>query len=195
MLKGTGTTISYTDNDKGAGLTTGKTYYYKIRAYDGTTYSSLSSYKYAKPAWPTISLKAASNTYNSIKLTWNEIAGAEGYEVYRSTKYTGPFDTPVDTVLKGTGTTISYTDNDKGAGLTTGKTYYYKIRAYDGTTYSPLSSYKYAKPAWPAISLKAASNTYNSIKLTWNDIAGAERYEVYRSTTYSGPLYAVRYRA
>ena len=82
--------------------------------------------------------------------------------------------TPLDTVLKGTGTTISYTDNDKGAGLTTGKTYYYKIRAYDGTKHSSYSSYKYAKPVPSAPADIAAERTSAiSINVSWDAVEGA----------------------
>ncbi len=172
--------LSYTDTE----CSTGTLNYYRIRAYDrGSPETvkpeSYSPYRYLKPAWPTVYLKAVSNTYNSIKLTWNEVAGAEGYEVYRSTSYRGPYSDPIGTVLQGGGAT--YTDNNNGAGLTTGRNYYYVIKAYNGANKSPQCRYRYAKPLWPAVRLSAASNTYNSIKLKWNTIAGDGMvYEVQR---------------
>jgi len=123
----TTTLTSYTNS----GLITGKTYYYKVRAYTtvGTTniYSGLSSVVSAKPIPATPSLvKAVSVSYNSIKISWGAVAGASGYRVYRATSTTGTYTSIKETTL------TSCTDSS----LITGKTYYYKVRAYTtvGTT-------------------------------------------------------------
>ena len=93
----------------------------------------------AAPAKPT-GLKGVSSGYNSNKLTWDTVAGATGYSIYRSTSPDSGF-----TYLKGvTGT--SYTNT----GLTTGKTYYYQIKAYvmvgSRKVMSPVSATISAKP-------------------------------------------------
>ena len=36
-------------------------------------------------------LKAASYSYNKVKLSWDEVSGAGGYELYRATSKTGKF--------------------------------------------------------------------------------------------------------
>ncbi|MGW6666416.1 Ig-like domain-containing protein [Peribacillus sp. NPDC055009] len=134
----------------------------------------------ANPAIPG-TVKAASSSYNSVKVSWGPVAGVSGYEIYRATSSTGKY-----TLLTAT-TATSYINT----GLITNSTYYYKIRAYklSGTTkaYSGWSTVVSAKPK-PAIpaSVKAASSSYNSIKTSWAAVSGATGYEVYRATTLTG---------
>lgn len=65
------------------------------------------------------------------KLSWQKVGSADGYLIYRSLKKSSGFKS-VKTITKGT--TVSYT----ASGLTKGKTYYFKVRAYrtiNGTKY------------------------------------------------------------
>ena len=123
----TTTSTSFTNT----GLITGNTYYYKVRAYStvGTTkvFSKYSAVVSAKPIPATpASVKAVPVSDSSIKTTWGAVAGANGYRVYRSTSSTGIY------TLAATATSTSFTNT----GLTAGRAYYYKIRAYNtvGTT-------------------------------------------------------------
>ncbi len=173
---------SYTNT----GLSFNTTYYYKVRAYSlyssVKTYSGYSSVASAKtlPLAPA-SVVASSPSYNSIKLSWAAVPGANGYSVYRSTSATGTF-TLISTV-----TTAYYTN----ASLTPGATYYYKVSAYRlvGTTkvYGPQCA-AVSKRVVPATitNLTAVRYSSTSIKLTWGGISGASGYEIYRSTAASG---------
>lgn len=131
------------------------------------------------PATP--KAKAASSSYNSIKVSWYAISGVSGYEISRATSSTGKY-----TVIGNT-TNTAYINT----GLATGTTYYYKVRAFkivDGVkVYSGYSTVVSAKPI-PAtpISVKAASSSYNSIKTSWASVSGASGYEVYRATSNTG---------
>ena len=135
------TGTSYT----GAGVVTGKTYSYKVRAkcmagsvttYGG--YSAVVSVK-AVPATPT-GVEAVRASATSIKLTWGAVAGASGYEVYRSVWAAGTYAKVADAA------SATFTDTKR----TTGKTYYYKVRAYRLVSgvrvYSGYSAMVYAKP-------------------------------------------------
>jgi len=125
-------------------LTTGKTYYYKVRGYRivGTTkyYSAKTAVKSAKPvpAKPT-SVKATTVSTSSLKVSWAAVSGASGYQVFRATSSTGTY-----AYVKGTAG-LYWTNT----GLSSGKYYYYKVRAYRtvGTTkvYGPTSAIVYAK--------------------------------------------------
>ncbi|MGJ7920824.1 fibronectin type III domain-containing protein [Neobacillus sp. LXY-4] len=145
---------------------------------DGTkkTYKLIVTVKDIAPT----NVKASSNSYNSVKLTWSAVSGASGYEIYRSTSSTGTFSKIASTA------STAYINTS----VNTGTTYYYKVRAYKtGTTtkYSKFSSVVSAKPipATPS-SVKAASSSYNSIKTSWAAVAGASGYEVYRATSSTG---------
>ena len=121
---GSSTTNSYTDK----GLSKGKTYYYKVASYvnsDGkqavSAYTSVVSVKAAAPAPAQVSASKAKS--GAAKITWSKSTGANGYEVYMATSANGKF-TKAGTITKAA--TVTYTKS----GLKSGKTYYFKVRAY-----------------------------------------------------------------
>jgi len=178
---GTSTSTGFTN----AGLSTGKTYYYKVKAKcvagSISTYGGNSAVVSAKPvpARPT-GVKAASASYTSIKLTWTPVAGATKYVIYRATSGSGTYVKVTET------TSAGYLNT----GRTTGKTYYYKIRAYRlmGTTkvYGGYAAAVHAKavPATPTVTLSKPSPT--SIKVSWSAVSGATKYQIYRATMPKG---------
>ena len=178
-----GSTLSYTNK----GLTTGKRYYYKVRAYRVVSGKNIyGSYSYVKsatpvPAKPT--LTAVSAGYDSVKLTWSKVSGVSRYAIYRSTSKNGTYSR-IKTITSGS--TLKYTNT----GLTTGKRYYYKVRAYRVVSGKNVyGSYSYVKSATPAPAkptLTVVSAGYDSVKLTWSKVSGASRYEIYRSTSKNG---------
>jgi fibronectin type 3 domain-containing protein len=173
---------TYTD----AGITTGKLYYYKIRAYaqigGSKVFNGYSAIVSAKPV-PAVpaSFMAVSASYNSIKLSWAPVAGATGYKIYRATSSTGTYS------LLRTTTATSYTN----IYLTTGKAYYYKIRAYRtvGTAsfYSGYTASLGTRPV-PAVPGAFTVTRYSatSIKAAWSAVSGGSGYEVWRATSSTG---------
>lgn len=130
-------------------------------------------------------LKAVPATTSSIKVSWNSSANASGYIVYRSTSANGTYS-KVATVL-----TKSYTDK----GLTKGKTYYYKVRAYvtsgSSTYQSNLSSYASAAATSPAPStVKATKYASGTATIQWTKAVGAEGYEVAYASSLNGTYYS-----
>ena len=106
-------------------LMTGNTYSYKARAYKTVNGNNLyGGYSPAVSAQPVPSipanLKAALVTATSTKLTWSSVSGASGYVLYRFNSTSKAFDN-----IKSTSST-NYTNT----GLTSGKTYFYVIKAY-----------------------------------------------------------------
>jgi subtilisin family serine protease len=178
-------TTSFTNS----GLKTGTTYFYKVRAYrtvDGariySVYSDITSGRplLAKVASP----KVASAGFDRINVSWSQVSGASGYEVYRATSRDGTYS-KVGTVTRGT--TLSFTNT----GLTTGRTYFYKIRAYRLVdeknvfgTYSNVVSGK-PIPARPT-NLKVAKVNSTSANISWSRVTGASGYEIRRATSKNG---------
>lgn len=114
------------------GLTSGKKYYFKVRAFvtvNGTKhYGKYSSVISGVTLLSTPTVKIASSTSTSVTLSWNAVSGATGYEAYRATSANGTYSKMGDV----------FTTSRKCPGLTTGKTYYFKVRAFveiDGVRY------------------------------------------------------------
>ena len=126
-------------------LSQGTTYKIRVTAYktiDGkkvysSVYTQLTTA--TKPGTPTLKVTAGSK---KVMLSWNKQTGATGYVVYMATSKNGKY-TKIAT-LKGN-TKVSYTKT----GLTKGKTYYFKVAAYETVggknIYGSFSSVKYAK--------------------------------------------------
>lgn len=176
---------SWTDS----GLTTGQTYYYQIRSYVLTNEQRVAESDFSsavsarpKPAKPG-DFQIESASYTQIRLKWTAVAGATGYQVYRSTAESGTY-----TLIK-TLTATQYTNSS----LTTGKRYYYKIRAYcqvDATQVtSSFTTILSAKPvpAAPA-TFTLAANGAAGIGLGWSSVSGASGYQVYRAGQEAGPF-------
>ncbi len=127
------------------GLTCGTKYYFKVRAYkivDGKrVYGAYSAVVNAipKPSAPT-GVKATVSSSTSVTVSWNKVTGATGYEVWRATSADGTYSK-----------TGAVTECSRRCpGLTSGKKYYFKVRAYkevNGTKiYSAYSTVVSATP-------------------------------------------------
>lgn len=123
---------------------------------------------------PAVTVSSAG--YDRLEISWPAVAGAAGYEIYRSASATGTF--AKITAVTGT----SYINT----GLATGKNYYYKVRvkcaAGPAVTYGGYSAVKYAKPAPSApAGLKAVRASAKSVAVSWSAVQGVTKYEVWRS--------------
>lgn len=129
-------------------------------------------------AKPKLSLK--STTYNSVTLSWNKIAGATKYIVYRAASKYGNYKSVKVT------TGNSFTNNK----LKLGKKYYYKVKAIGvngNITRTNLSSSFKATPRVAKVNtIKAIAVSKNKIKLTWKKVSGTTFYRIYRATSKKG---------
>ena len=148
---------------------------------DGLVYGTASeTVKVMVAIQPPAGFTATGLSQKVIRLTWQESAGAQGYQICRSTKETTGYKT-VKTIKKGS--TVKF-DNKK---LKPSIVYYYKIRSYrkvDGKTlyseYSePIAAVTLIK-APKLKSVKAISN--DTVTVKWKKSAGAAGYFIYRST-------------
>jgi hypothetical protein len=124
-----------------------------------------------------------------INLSWTSVSGATGYKVYRSTSSGGVYSliTPIPV------TSLSYTDG----GLTAGATYWYKVRATNGSTDSADSTAKSAAansncvsvpPPPTGLTATPGACGTGQITLSWSSSSGATSYQLYRggAQIYSG---------
>ena len=97
----------------------GKTYYYKLTAIGNNSRSAESAYKSVKCKLAAPMAAIALDESGNPVISWEAVEGAKKYEVYRAASENGKYSKVKTT------TQLSYTD----AKATTGKTYYYKVKA------------------------------------------------------------------
>ncbi len=178
------TTTSYTDTT----AETGKTYYYFVRAYNADT-ALLGDY--SEPVSIIVTFDAPEITKisafgNEATICWNKLKNATSYRVFRSDSMTGE-----KTFIKAV-TTTSYTDT----ALESGKVYFYFIKAYNSSK-NVLSDYSAAKsvamPALTAPVVTVVSGGGNAT-ISWDAVADATSYRVFRSTGLTGTRELVKVR-
>ena len=163
------TSTSYIDKD----VSSGRNYTYTVRCISADGKSFTSGYdskgttvKYI--ATPEIS--KLENVNGGVKISWGKVSGATKYRVYYkgSKGWTRMGDT----------TSTSYIDKD----VSSGRNYTYTVRCITSDAkkftsgYNPTGkSVKYV--ATPKIS--KVESVYDGTKITWNRVAGAEKYRVY----------------
>jgi titin len=157
------------------------TYWFRVRAWDGTNFSGYSNTAQATtqppPAAPS-GLTAAAASSSRINLAWTDNAtGEAGFKIERSTD--GVTFTQVATALANA-TTYANT------GLAPGATYTYRVRAYDGPNNSASSNTASATTLAPPVAptnLTATAVSSSRINLAWTDNAVNEGgFKVERST-------------
>lgn len=147
---------------------------YTVAVYQNVTYTA----KFKKITAPkkATGLKASNLKINQMKLSWNKINGAKGYELSRYNP-----DKNKWYVVKTTGQT-SY----RVKGLSTGTIYKYRVRAYtlSGSKKIFGEYSKYLKtattPRQPALTAKVSSTT--SVKLSWKKGTKADGFAIYMKT-------------
>ena len=166
---GTSATNAYMDTT----AANGTTYFYSVRAYNGT--DSADSNEVTIQAISSFSLTAATAaSASSINLTWEAASGAASYDVRYGTS-------PGVYLFTASNVTSPYTLN----GLSSGTTYYVSIQAKNsvgsGTTYN--SNEMNAKTGLGAPSTLNLVATSGNVAVSWSAVSGATNYNVYRGTS------------
>ena len=133
-------------------------------------------YAAAKKPSQVVLTSVKSTDYNAVKITWNKAKNAKKYQVWRATSKNGKYK-----LIK---TTTAKTFTNKK--LTTGKKYYFKVRAINGSQKGKFSIKKYAIPKLKRTVNVKLTATETTVKLTWTKVNGAKGYQVYRSATKNG---------
>ena len=177
-----GVNFKYYDSTTGTSYTnciaaSGTEYYYKVKAAavvngkDVASDFSNTKSLFTTPAAPSVSITTSKG---KPKLTWKAVKGADNYWIYRSTD----------------GKNFKYYNETDEAGYTNystniGTTYYYKVRAVktiDGNDHKSDFSAVRSIQCRPAAVNLSISRSYGKPKLTWDAVADADKYWIYRST-------------
>lgn len=176
-----GVNFKYYDSTTGTSYTnciaaSGTEYYYKVKAAavvngkDVASDFSNTKSLFTTPAAPSVSITTSKG---KPKLTWKAVKGADNYWIYRSTD----------------GKNFKYYNETDEAGYTNystniGTTYYYKVRAVktiDGNDHKSDFSAVRSIQCRPAAVNLSISRSYGKPKLTWDAVADADKYWIYRS--------------
>ena len=178
--------VSGTNSFISAGLEYETVYYYKVKTKNEAGISDFSDFDSAKtlpeivdpPQKPTnVSAKALSPYV--IQVSWPNVANTSTYNIYRSNSSSGPFNKiaqPVDTVY-----------NDSG--LSENTTYYYEVSAGNNggeSEHSDVISAKTMILITVPTGLTGTALSSSAIEISWNSVAGADEYKVFRSLSLSG---------
>ncbi len=162
---------SYYDNN----VSSGKTYYYSVKAFNETTESKIS--KECKQAFVSSpkNVKVV-NKRNYVNVTWSKLKGAKEYRVYRAVENGG---------WKKIATVKNNVFAYKDKAIKHSVTYKYTVIAKYGNLWSAKGGgIKNEYFQYPSVlSLK---NKENNIIFSWNAINGASAYSVYRMNDDSG---------
>ena len=160
----------YYDNE----VSFGKTYYYKLLKYDGEELLEESEIlKITIGLSQPKKVKATKIKETKVKLHWQSVNQATGYEIYRSVNK-----------KKGYKKLITVKNNSFiDTTVKSGQAYFYKIRAIRKNTGKSAWSdivVAYIKPATPQVTGKYAEN---KIKLVWKKVSGADSYYIYKKNS------------
>src|SRR5207249_3022332 len=188
-IRTTGANVtSYTDS----GLTDGTLYYYRVCATNATGDSAFSNEANGTtPLAKATSATATAVSSSQINLTWVDNSASEtGYKIDRNTTLTSTY-AQIDQV----GANVqSYSDTN---GLAPSTTYYYRVRATNGTIDSDYSNEPFTTtflnaPAAPS-NLTITSVLSNQVSLSWSDNSNNETgFKIQRKTGVTGTYADIR---
>lgn len=133
-----------------------------------------------RPAPAVTGITAVTGT--SLRLTWNRVAGAAGYEAWRSDSRLGTYRLVFST------TATAYTNTC----LTPGARYYYKLRTYDlvDGVKTPSGMFSAAYAGVPVAGTRvtgAVRTTARTTLLSYARAPGATGYAIYKAAAAAGP--------
>jgi fibronectin type 3 domain-containing protein len=166
------------------GLTSDKTYYYKIAVRN--TSSGVAGVQSEPVSAATISapenLTATAISAFQIDLSWEPLSssGVSSYNVYRSINdSTGTYTLLTEDGLEET----YYSDDD----FSYGSSFYYRVAARNSDGGEGMYSSASATNTSAPTGLTATTSSATQIDLSWTPTSGANGYNIYRSTSEAGP--------
>jgi fibronectin type 3 domain-containing protein len=173
---------SYIDNSVSAN--TAYFYYLTLFANNmGESGKSATVQADTKPPMPPASITTAIISATKIIVTWQPVAAAESYKVYRSSAQDSGYAAITPLPI----TATSYSDET----VSLNNDYYYRVTSINYLGEGGKSVYAKGSVKGPDApqGLTAVPVSESSIKLEWGAVDGVTGYKVYKSTTGSGGAY------
>ena len=125
-------------------------------------------------------VNATTNKTDRVTVSWNAVAGADQYQVWRNIGTDNP---GAATALSGWIAALTHDDMTAQPGTT----YYYYVKAKNPTTESPLStgaagSLAAGPPLDPPTGVSATTDLTDRVTINWNTVTDATEYQVWRNT-------------
>ncbi len=137
-------------------------------------------------AFPSPLLTTADGADKSVSLKWRKPTNGtiNGYEIFRSNSTIPNNTSAAATIIIDSADLLNYKDT----ALTNLTSYFYRLRAFSGTTtkiYSGLSNELSVQPNVPPVGVDTVSAYAGArnIALKWVDTAGKRKYNIYRGTS------------
>ncbi|MCD7745114.1 MAG: leucine-rich repeat protein [Lachnospiraceae bacterium] len=121
-------------------------------------------------------ITSLTNKKAGIAVTWEEIAGADGYYIYR--KNGSGSDRKIATIANAS--TVSYTD--KSVKNKNRKTYTYRVIAYSGSTTSSCTAKKIVRLTRPTLS-SVKNTSSKKVTVKWKKVTKVTGYQIQYSTS------------
>ncbi len=151
-------------------VVSGEGYVYIVSAVNASGESGYDANGISRVYLATPSLKDVASRGENIVVTWNEVLGAESYNVYRK----GANETNWTKVANVT--ELSYTDESPVRGVV----YNYTVSAVKGAYESLYNTTGLEGMNFGSVESISAVAVENGAKITWSKLASATNYEVYR---------------
>ncbi|MBL8878304.1 MAG: hypothetical protein JNG88_04210, partial [Phycisphaerales bacterium] len=145
---------------------------------DDGNYTLRTSFVATPPGAPTGVAATDGTVCANVTVTWNAVAGATNYEIWRNTS-----NDSGTAALLATDTASPYND----ASATVNVTYFYWVKAVSACGTSGFSNsdsgFRSSAPGVPSGVSATDGTSCSEVTVTWTAVSGATSYQVYRNTT------------
>ncbi len=165
--------VAFVDNTGTVNAMAGGTATIKAVTDNGYQASTKVTVKIAAPK-----ISKIENTTDGVKVTWNKVAGAEKYRLYRKTG---------SGLWQKVGDTTSLSGLNKA--VKSGTKYTYTVRCISKDAKSFTSDYDKTGKSITYIAapkITTLENTASGVKITWSKVTGAAKYRLFRKTGSDG---------